>query len=162
MVLVLSESEPKSGSINTAKTLSSAIIAPDKVWLRPNLLTSIIGTIESYACQNTLIKKNAKHTGLFEKSVVLNSDFRSFIRGNKGRMQFDIVFLDPPYAMKVLHETVEKLEEAEMIREKGIVICESDDPTPIEVAGYSLRRHARYGRVYITVLVKEGGEEDAE
>ncbi|MBE6638398.1 MAG: 16S rRNA (guanine(966)-N(2))-methyltransferase RsmD [Ruminococcaceae bacterium] len=109
-----------------------------------------------------IIKKNAKHTGLFEKSVVLNSDFRSFIRGNKGRMQFDIVFLDPPYAMKVLHETVEKLEEAEMIREKGIVICESDDPTPIEVAGYSLRRHARYGRVYITVLVKEGGEEDAE
>ena len=41
-----------------------------------------------------VIKKNAKHTGLYEKTVVLNSDFRSFIRGNKGKMAFDIIFLD--------------------------------------------------------------------
>ena len=59
-----------------------------------------------------IIKENAKHTGLFEKSVVLNSDFRAFIRGNKGREKFDIVILDPPYEMKVLTETVEKLTEA--------------------------------------------------
>ena len=109
-----------------------------------------------------IIKKNAKHTGLFEKTVVLNSDFRSYIRGNKGREKFDIIFLDPPYEMKVLEETVTKLTEADMVRENGIVILETDDATPIEVEGYSLRRHARYGRIYVTVLEKGAAESDAE
>lgn len=109
-----------------------------------------------------IIKKNAKHTNLFEKTVVLNSDFRSYIRGNKGREQFDIIFLDPPYEMKVLSETVTKLTEANMVRENGIIIMETDDKEPIEVAGYNVRRHARYGRIYITVLEKEAVENDAE
>ena len=109
-----------------------------------------------------IIKQNAKHTGLFEKSVVLNSDFRSYIRGNKGREKFDIIFLDPPYEMKVLSETVQKLSEADMVRENGIIICESDDPNPVVCEGYTQRRHARYGRIYITVLVKEGANENAE
>jgi 16S rRNA (guanine(966)-N(2))-methyltransferase RsmD len=109
-----------------------------------------------------IIKQNAKHTGLFEKSVVLNSDFRSYIRGNKGREKFDIVFLDPPYDMKVLGETVEKLTEADMVRENGIVICECDDPTPVSCKGYRERRHAKYGRIYITVLVKESENENAD
>ena len=93
---------------------------------------------------------------------MLNSDFRSYIRGNKGREKFDIIFLDPPYDMKVLNETVQKLSEADMVRENGIIICECDDSTPISCEGYKERRHAKYGRIYITVLVKEGENEDAQ
>lgn len=107
-----------------------------------------------------IVKQNAKHTRLFEKSVVLNSDFRSYIRGNKGKEKFDIIFLDPPYQMKVLPEIVEKLTEAEMVRDNGIIVCESDDPTPVSCEGYSERRHARYGRIYITVLVKESAADN--
>ena len=107
-----------------------------------------------------IVKQNAKHTGLFERSVVLNSDFRSYIRGNKGKAKYDIIFLDPPYEMKVLAETVQKLTEADMVRENGIIICESDDSAPIECEGYARRRHARYGRIYITVLEKKSGAAD--
>lgn len=107
-----------------------------------------------------IIKNNAKRTGLFEKTVVLNSDFRAYIRGNRGKVKFDIVFLDPPYSMNVLKETVEKLTEADMIRENGIIICESDDQAPITAEGYSVRRHARYGRIYITVLEKGNAENE--
>ena len=107
-----------------------------------------------------IIKKNAKHTGLFEKTVVLNSDFRAYIRGNRGKVKFDIIFLDPPYSMDVLEETVEKLTEADMVRENGIIICESDKATAIEVQGYTVRRHAKYGRIYITVLEKGNGNNE--
>lgn len=109
-----------------------------------------------------IIKNNAKHTKLFEKTVVLNSDFRAYIRGNKGKEKFDVIFLDPPYGLNVLGEAVEKLIQADMIRDNGLVICECDSETPIEVQGLKVRRHARYGRIYITVLVKEGEQEDAD
>ena len=109
-----------------------------------------------------VIKANAQHTKLYDRTVVLNSDFRAYIRGNKGKAQFDIVFLDPPYALNVLNEAVEKLTEADMVRQNGIVICESDDPTPVACDGYKQRRHARYGRIYITVLEKEGIADNEE
>lgn len=109
-----------------------------------------------------IIKNNAKHTKLFEKTVVLASDFRAYIRGNKGKAGFDIVFLDPPYDMNVLAEAATKLMEAGMINDNGLVICESDDAEPIEAEGYRVRRHARYGRIYITVLEKDNGSEDAQ
>ena len=109
-----------------------------------------------------IIKINAKHTKLFEKTVVLSSDFRAYIRGNKGKARFDIVFLDPPYDMKVVHEAAQKLLEADMINDNGIVICECDDSAPVEVAGYNVRRHARYGRIYITVLEKAGGNAEEQ
>ena len=43
----LSEMCPNSGSRNSASTLSSAIMTPDQVWLMPNLLVRINGTVLS-------------------------------------------------------------------------------------------------------------------
>ena len=43
----LSEIAPKSGSINSAKMLSRAMITPDQVWDIPNLLVRITGMVAS-------------------------------------------------------------------------------------------------------------------
>ena len=43
----LSEMCPNSGSRNSASTLSMAMITPDQVWLMPNLLVRIRGTVLS-------------------------------------------------------------------------------------------------------------------
>ena len=50
------------GSMNTASTLSSAMMIPDQNWFSPNLSVRILGTMLSYACQNTLMRKKAKPT----------------------------------------------------------------------------------------------------
>ena len=47
LLLCRSEIAPKSGSINRASTLSRAIIAPEAVWERPNLLVRISGMVLS-------------------------------------------------------------------------------------------------------------------
>ena len=46
-LLHLSESVPKSGSMKSARTLSAAIMTPERLWLMPNLSVSIFGIIVS-------------------------------------------------------------------------------------------------------------------
>ena len=47
LLVHLSESEPKSGSMNRAKTLSIPIITPDQLCDIPNLSVSILGMMVS-------------------------------------------------------------------------------------------------------------------
>ena len=47
------------------------------------------------------IKTNAKKTKLFDRCVILNTDYKAFIRGAAGKERFDIIFLDPPYASEL-------------------------------------------------------------
>ena len=47
LVLHLSDRVPKTGSRNTARILSSAMITPDQVWDIPNLLVRITGMVAS-------------------------------------------------------------------------------------------------------------------
>ena len=60
LVCVLSEIAPNSGSRNSASTLSAAIIAPEYVSLRWNVLVSISGTMLLYICQNAQMDRNAR------------------------------------------------------------------------------------------------------
>lgn len=106
-----------------------------------------------------IIKANAKKTKLFEQSVVLNTDYKAFIRGNAGKQRFDIIFLDPPYAENLIEDALLRLLRADMVADGALVVCESDRPEPIEVEGLTLRRHASYGKVHITLLEKNAPEE---
>ena len=106
-----------------------------------------------------IVKNNAKKTGLFERSVVLSTDYKSFIRGNGGRERFDIVFLDPPYESEYVEDAIERLKRADMLEQGCVIICESDRKEPFSSDGLVLRRHARYGKIYVTVLEKTTGEE---
>ena len=61
-LLLLSEIAPKSGSMNSARMLSSAMITPDSACDMPNLFVRIRGIVLSYACQKAQIRKNARPT----------------------------------------------------------------------------------------------------
>ena len=58
----LSEIAPKSGSMNSASTLSSAMMIPLLACDMPNLSVRILGMMASYACQNAQMRKNANPT----------------------------------------------------------------------------------------------------
>ena len=105
-----------------------------------------------------IVKQNAKKTKLFEKSVVLNADYKSFIRGNAGRERYDIVFLDPPYASGLIDDAIERIERAGLAAPGAYIVCESDRSEPFTANGYTVKRHARYGKIYITLLEKKNEE----
>ena len=53
-----------------------------------------------------LVKKNLELTGLSDRAKVINGNARDFIA--RTSEQFDLVFLDPPYASGLLEEMQER------------------------------------------------------
>ena len=107
-----------------------------------------------------VIRENAQKSKLYDRCVILNSDCRRIMKGFAGKEKFDIIFIDPPYASKMIGTVLNDLIKYDLIEENGIVICEDDSKEPYECEGMTLRRFAKYGRVYITVLEKAVKDEE--
>lgn len=106
-----------------------------------------------------IIKENAQKTKLMPQCRILSADWKEYIRMAKGREQFDLILLDPPYTSGLLDEILAALLEAGLPSENAIIICESDEqgiPAPLE--GYRQKLH-RYGKSYVSVYRRE--EEEA-
>ncbi len=74
-----------------------------------------------------IVKKNARLCGFFEKCRYAVSDWRNFIRKASGRDIYDLVFIDPPYAMECCTEAARRLADAEVIIPGAILVLESGD-----------------------------------
>lgn len=120
--------------------------------------SAVLSDVSRDACE--IIKKNAQKTKLYEKTRVLNTDYKAVIRGFQGREKFDIVFLDPPYAGELVEDALARLVRSDLLSEGAIVVCESDKETPFEAEGTYLKRFARYSKTFLTILVKGDGESD--
>jgi 16S rRNA (guanine(966)-N(2))-methyltransferase RsmD len=99
-----------------------------------------------------IVKKNARKTGLWDRCKILNSDYKDFIRGAKNGDRFDIVFLDPPYSMKIIPDILRLLVSGGLLNKNAKIICESEDDIAYSCEGLTTVKHNKYGRVYITVL----------
>ena len=112
-----------------------------------------------------IVKQNCKITGFFDVSHFLVSDWRNYIRKASGREQFDLVFVDPPYAMECCADAAAHLAKSELIIPGAIVVLESgeeeismDDP---RLSGYRVIKSTHYGKkTFVNILFYEGkGEE---
>lgn len=104
-----------------------------------------------------IVTDNAKKTKLYPKSNVLCMDWEQYIRSAAHRGTFDIVFLDPPYAEKLLPRVLCALYDGEMVKGTSILVCE--DERELDVDGdvmlserYEVIKKAQYGRVHIAYL----------
>lgn len=110
-----------------------------------------------------IVKQNAKTTGFFDRSHFLVSDWRNYIRKASGREQYDLVFVDPPYAMECCADAAAYLAKTELIIPGAIVVLESgeeeinlDDP---RLAGYRVIKSTHYGKkTFVNILFYEGRE----
>ena len=110
-----------------------------------------------------IVKQNAKITGFFDASHFLVSDWRNYIRKASGREQYDLVFVDPPYAMECCADAAAYLAKTELIIPGAIVVLESgeeeisiDDP---RLFGYRVIKSTHYGKkTFVNILFYEGKE----
>lgn len=108
-----------------------------------------------------IVKQNAKTTGFFDRSHFLVSDWRNYLRKASGREQFDLVFVDPPYAMECCADAAAYLKKSELIIPGAIVVLESgeeeiqmDDP---RLSGYRVIKSTHYGKkTFVNILFYEG------
>ena len=108
-----------------------------------------------------IIKENAKKTGFYEKSHFLVSDYRNHLRKAAGRETFDIVFIDPPYAMACCTEALRRLTEAELLLMGALVVLESGEETIDTEAlqGFEVQKSTAYGKkTAVHILLYRGDE----
>ncbi len=104
-----------------------------------------------------IIKRNAQKTRLYDRARYLISDYRNYLRKARGRETFDLVFLDPPYAMRALPEALTRLLEGELVSPRCLFVCESAEPDIFEghedlAERFDVRKSAKYAHSYVHIL----------
>jgi len=106
------------------------------------------------ACQ--LVRDNLKSSTL-DGGRVFQSDAASFLARAE---RYDLVFFDPPYDLQDLDQIVSKIVQFDILNQNGIMVCETKVETtlPDVPAPYQKGREYRYGKVKITLYIKESAE----
>jgi 16S rRNA (guanine(966)-N(2))-methyltransferase RsmD len=103
-----------------------------------------------------IVKANAQKTRLFDKCRILTMDYKDYIRAAAGKNKFDFIFIDPPYALKLVPTVLEKIKAADILSENGIAICETEDEEILTTdelrSSFEIIKQVRYGRVYLTLV----------
>ena len=139
--------------------------------------------VDNSAAAMAVIKENATHTRLYDRSKFRISDVRNFLRKagalerrasledtKDGTGAFDLVFIDPPYDKGLLTDTLIKLAESGLLRPSAIIVCEcskDENPNgdPKIAALYDVVKINSYGSALISVLTpakEEATGADAE
>lgn len=110
------------------------------------------------------VRRNTLKTRLAPDCEVFCAEYAEFLRGCHGKRHFDLVFLDPPYAPKLLPEVLRWLVRSRCLSPHATVVCESGAVEDVfgedtdTAARFSVRRTAKYGIAYVTVLEYRGEE----
>ena len=102
-----------------------------------------------------LIRENLAVTALANRATVLTADYATVLSGAVEK--YDLVFLDPPYETKLLERSLELISQFDILREHGIIICESpqEKSLPDLSAPYGKYREYRYGKIKVTVYHRD-------
>ncbi|MBP5493373.1 MAG: 16S rRNA (guanine(966)-N(2))-methyltransferase RsmD [Clostridiales bacterium] len=106
-----------------------------------------------------VIKKNLEKTHLTEDARVLKMHFAEALKllGKEGK-KFDLIFMDPPYAMAAKYASLisELIKEQELLAPEGMFIVESDSNTLINenVTNMTCLKCCKYGSTLITFFVE--------
>lgn len=75
-----------------------------------------------------VIKKNLDKFNVLDKSIIYNFDYLKCLKILKSEnKQLDLVFLDPPYKLKVINEILKFLVDNNLLKRDSIVICEFEN-----------------------------------
>ena len=106
-----------------------------------------------------IVKENARTTALADKCKYLVSDWRNYIRKASGKARFDLVFVDPPYAMECCYDAAIRLAEADLLAAGAIIVLESGEETPDFSADerFEVMKSTHYGKkTFVNILLYRG------
>ena len=78
--------------------------------------------VENYLGVLNILKKNLKSLKNIDNYQILNYDAYKIETLNKLKNKFDIIFLDPPYRDKNIKDLFLSIEQADILKEKGLII----------------------------------------
>ena len=97
-----------------------------------------------------IVKQNAKSVGFFDVCRYSVSDYRNFIRKASGRDKYDLVFIDPPYAMQCAFDALVRLSDSELLLTGAIAVVECGEEQPdldvLSSRGFECIKNTSYGK----------------
>lgn len=105
------------------------------------------------ACK--LIKENLRRTKLEGEGSVVRADYLDYL--NRCRDQFNLIFLDPPYAEAFLENSLNRITEIDILLSGGIIVTERplDKDLPFQFEGYTRSKDYKYGKTLLTLYRKD-------
>ena len=105
------------------------------------------------ACR--LIRENLRRTRLEQSAKVVRADYLDYLK--RCKEQFDIIFLDPPYAEVFLENALKCIAEIDILQTGGIIVTERPvgKELPWEFDGFTRSRDYKYGKTIITIYRKD-------
>ncbi|WP_079119176.1 16S rRNA (guanine(966)-N(2))-methyltransferase RsmD, partial [Streptococcus pneumoniae] len=102
----------------------------------------------------TIVAENIQMTKEVGKFQLLKMDAERALEQVSG--EFDLVFLDPPYAKEQIVADIEKMAKRELFSEDVMVVCETDKAVelPEEIACLGIWKEKIYGISKVTVYVR--------
>ena len=120
------------------------------------------GCEKAYLCDISkkvvnIINQNLEKTHLKENAVVYNSDYKKCLQDLKNKeIQFDIIYIDPPYKDDIAVDAVKKILEYGLLKEKGLIIIETDekfrDIEELEKLDIQIKDCRKYGRANLIFI----------
>lgn len=104
------------------------------------------------ACK--LIRENLKRARLEGEGQVIRSDYLDYL--NRCRDQFDLIFLDPPYAEVFLENALKRISEIDILHSNGIIVAERPlgKELSLEFEGFIRSKDYKYGKTLLTIYRK--------
>lgn len=124
------------------------------------------GCEKAYLCDISkkvvnIINQNLEKTHLKENAVVYNSDYKKCLQDLKNKeIQFDIIYIDPPYKDDIAVDAVKKILEYGLLKEKGLIIIETDEKSrdieELEKLDIQIKDCRKYGRANLIFINWKG------
>ncbi len=120
------------------------------------------GCKKAYLCDKSskavnMIYQNLERTRLQNDAVVLKKDYKKCLQDlSKNNIQFDIIFIDPPYKDDIAVDSVKSILSLNLLKEKGLIIIETDEKDReienLEKLDVQIIDCRKYGRVNLIFL----------
>jgi len=112
------------------------------------------------------IKANVSLCGFEDACEIYHIDSERALKAvAKRELQFDLIFLDPPYQKQKLSEILDYIEKKTLVKESGYIICEHDPEVVLPETLRSLKqvKSINYGMSNLSMYIierKEGEQDD--
>ena len=103
-----------------------------------------------------IIKANLQHLNIDEQAEVYkNNADRALKALSKREIQFDVIFLDPPYDKGLINEALDGIIKFNLLKENGIIVCEFNHKEEIDTKSFHVIKRYHYG-LTDTLLLEKG------
>ena len=94
-----------------------------------------------------------------ENYLITKSTYQEVLK-NEPKEEYDLIFLDPPYHLKIINELIEKIIINELLAKNGIIVCECslDEDIMSEFRDLFKYKEKKYGKTKITMFRREENE----